>query len=102
MLKITNDGRKLALDQRLADDSLPDETSGKVAACVRNIHSVWERSKAERSTQLVFCDLSIPKDDGSFNVYDDVKAKPRDRRPKGQEVYRRGHHLPDQYVLDAE
>ena len=69
MLKITNDGRKLALDQRLADDSLPDETSGKVAACVRNIHSVWERSKAERSTQLVFCDLSIPKDDGSFNVY---------------------------------
>ena len=75
MLKITNDGRKLALDQRLADDSLPDETSGKVAACVRNIHSVWERSKAERSTQLVFCDLSIPKDDGSFNVYDDVKAK---------------------------
>lgn len=75
MLKITNDGRKLALDQRLADEALPDETSGKVAACVRNIHSVWERSKAERSTQLVFCDLSIPKDDGSFNVYDDVKAK---------------------------
>ena len=75
MLKITNDGRKLALDQRLADDSLPDDDSGKVAACVRNIHSVWERSKEQRSTQLVFCDLSIPKDDGSFNVYDDVKAK---------------------------
>ena len=75
MLKITNDGRKLALDQRLADDALPDDASGKVAACVRNIYSVWERSKADRSTQLVFCDLSIPKDDGSFNVYDDVKAK---------------------------
>ena len=75
MLKITNDGRKLALDQRLADDSLPDDAAGKVSACVRNIFGVWDRTKEDRSTQLVFCDLSIPKDDGSFNVYDDVKAK---------------------------
>ena len=75
MLKITNDGRKLALDQRLADDSLPDDSSGKVSACVRNIFGVWDRTKEDRSTQLVFCDLSIPKSDGSFNVYDDVKAK---------------------------
>lgn len=75
MLKITNDGRKLALDQRLADDSLPDDTNGKVSACVRNIFGVWEISKEQKSTQLVFCDLSIPKSDGSFNVYDDVKAK---------------------------
>ena len=75
MLKITNDGRKLALDQRLADDSLPDDDSGKVSACVRNIFGVWDRTKEDRSTQLVFCDLSIPKSNGSFNVYDDVKAK---------------------------
>ncbi|MBR4636275.1 MAG: DEAD/DEAH box helicase family protein, partial [Clostridia bacterium] len=75
MLKITNDGRKLALDQRLADDSLPDDAAGKVSACVRNIFGVWDRTKEDRSTQLVFCDLSIPKSDGSFNVYDDVKAK---------------------------
>ena len=75
MLKITNDGRKLALDQRLADEALPDDAAGKVSACVRNIFGVWDRTKEDRSTQLVFCDLSIPKDDGSFNVYDDVKAK---------------------------
>ena len=75
MLKITNDGRKLALDQRLADDSLPDDASGKVSACVRNIFGVWDSTKEDRNTQLVFCDLSIPKSDGSFNVYDDVKAK---------------------------
>ena len=73
--KITNDGRKVALDQRLSNEVLPDDESSKVSACTRNIFAVWERSKDNLGTQLVFCDLSIPKDDGSFNVYDDVKKK---------------------------
>lgn len=75
MLKITNDGRKVALDQRLSNAALPDDESSKVSSCTRNIFAVWERSKDNLGTQLVFCDLSIPKDDGSFNVYDDVKKK---------------------------
>jgi len=75
MLKITNDGRKLALDQRLQDDMLPDDPTSKVNACVENIYRIWQESAPQRSTQLVFCDLSTPHDDGKFNVYDDVKQK---------------------------
>lgn len=70
MLKITNDGRKLALDQRLTDDMLPDDPDSKVNLCLDNIHRIWESSKDKRSTQLVFCDLSTPHGDGKFNVYD--------------------------------
>ena len=75
MLCITNDGRKLALDQRLMNDMLPDSETGKVSACADNVYDIWERTEADRSTQLIFCDLSTPKGDGSFNVYDDLKAK---------------------------
>ena len=75
MLCITNDGRKLALDQRLLNDMLPDSETGKVAACADNVYEIWKRTEADRCTQLVFCDLSTPKGDGSFNVYDDLKAK---------------------------
>jgi hypothetical protein len=75
MLKITNDGRKLALDQRLINDMLPDEPESKVNRCVDNAFKVWEESAADRGTQLIFCDLSTPKADGSFNVYDDVREK---------------------------
>lgn len=74
MLKITNDGRKLALDQRLIDPDLPDEPNSKVNACVDRIFEIWERTKANRSTQLIFCDLSTPKA-GVFNVYDDIRDK---------------------------
>ena len=75
MLCITNDGRKLALDQRLLNPLLPDSETGKVSACADNVYDIWKRTEADRSTQLVFCDLSTPKGDGSFNVYDDLKAK---------------------------
>ena len=75
MLKITNDGRKLALDQRLENETLPDFEGSKVNACVDNIFKIWEKGKAQRLTQLVFCDLSTPKDDGSFNIYDDIRDK---------------------------
>jgi N12 class adenine-specific DNA methylase/adenine-specific DNA methylase len=75
MLKITNDGRKLALDQRLINELLPDDPDGKVSACVENIYCTWEESRDKRLTQLVFCDLSTPHYDGSFNVYDDIKQK---------------------------
>ncbi len=75
MLCITNDGRKLALDQRLLNDMLPDSDTGKVSACAENVYEIWKRTEADRCTQLVFCDLSTPKGDGSFNVYDDLKAK---------------------------
>lgn len=75
MLKITNDGRKLALDQRLTDDLLPDDPESKVNLCLDNIHRIWESSSEQKSTQLVFCDLSTPHGDGKFNVYDDLKAK---------------------------
>lgn len=75
MLKITNDGRKLALDMRLINPLAPDDENGKVSVCVRNVYQIWERTKEQRSAQLVFCDLSTPKDDGSFNVYDDLKQK---------------------------
>ena len=75
MLKITNDGRKLALDQRLQDSMLPDDPTSKVNVCVENIYRIWSETQEKRSTQLVFCDLSTPHDDGKFNVYDDVKRK---------------------------
>ena len=75
MLKITNDGRKLALDQRLVDARLPDEKDSKVDVCSQNIFKIWEENKENRLTQLVFCDLSTPKNDGTFNVYDDIKSK---------------------------
>lgn len=75
MLKITNDGRKLALDQRLIDSSFPDSSDGKVSECARNCYQIWKDTKELKSAQLVFCDLSTPKNDGSFNVYDDLKLK---------------------------
>ena len=75
MLRITNDGRKCALDQRLINDMLPDDPGSKVNCCVKNVFNVWEETKKDRLTQLVFCDLSTPKADGSFNVYDDIRNK---------------------------
>ena len=75
MLTITNDGRKLALDQRLMNPALPDDPSSKVNACLENVLRIWQDTQTERRTQLVFCDLSTPKGDGSFNVYDDMRNK---------------------------
>ncbi|MBR0411742.1 MAG: N-6 DNA methylase [Eubacterium sp.] len=75
MLKITNDGRKCALDQRLINDMLPDEPESKVNLCVKNVYDVWKETGTDRLTQLIFCDLSTPKADGSFNVYDDIREK---------------------------
>lgn len=85
MLKITNDGRKCALDQRLLNDMLPDAGESKVNACVENAFQVWEDGKDTQATQLIFCDLSTPKTDGTFNVYDDVRNKLVERGiPKDQ------------------
>ena len=75
MLKITNDGRKLALDQRMIDPMLPDDPDSKVNACVDNVYHIWEEHADTKATQLVFCDLSTPKNDGTFNVYDDMREK---------------------------
>ena len=75
MLKITNDGRKCALDQRLLNELLPDAEKSKVNTCVENAFQVWDEGKTDRTTQLIFCDLSTPKGDGTFNVYDDVRNK---------------------------
>lgn len=75
MLKITSDGRKLALDQRLINDMLPDNENSKAAACVSRAFEIWEQTKEERSAQIIFCDLSTPKGDGTFNVYEDVRNK---------------------------
>ena len=75
MLRITNDGRKLALDMRLINPLAADDPNGKVATCARNVIRIWEQTKEQRSAQLVFCDLSTPKDDGSFSVYNDLKKK---------------------------
>ena len=75
MLKITNDGRKCALDQRLLNELLPDAEKSKVNTCVENAFQVWEEGKEQKTTQLIFCDLSTPKGDGTFNVYDDVRNK---------------------------
>ena len=75
MLKITNDGRKCALDQRLLNDMLPDEADSKVNRCAKNAYDIWEETAEKKSTQLIFCDLSTPKNDGTFNVYDDIRKK---------------------------
>ncbi len=75
MLKITNDGRKLAMDQRLISENLPDHEGSKVNACISNIYRIWDESREKKSVQLVFCDISTPKNDGSFNVYDDIRMK---------------------------
>ena len=75
MLCVTNDGRKIGLDQRLMNPLLPDDPNSKLNACVRNVLHIWEEGKEDRLTQLLFCDLSTPKGDGQFNVYDDVKKK---------------------------
>lgn len=75
MLKITNDGRKLALDQRMLNDILPDFEDSKINACVDNIYRIWEENADKKSAQLVFCDLSTPKNDGTFSVYDDIRKK---------------------------
>ena len=79
MLKITNDGRKLALDQRMIDPMLPDDPDSKVNACVDNVYRIWEEHADTKATQLVFCDLSTPKNDGSFNIYDDIRGKLTER-----------------------
>ena len=75
MLRITNDGRKLALDMRLVQPLAPDDENGKTAVCARNVFRIWEQTREQRSAQLVFCDLSTPKGDGTFNVYDDLRKK---------------------------
>ena len=75
MLKITNDGRKLALDQRLINDMLPDEDNSKATTCVDKAFEIWEETKEQKSAQLIFCDLSTPKGDGTFNVYEDIRSK---------------------------
>ena len=75
MLLITNDGRKLALDQRLVNPMLPSDPNSKAAKCAENVFEIWRRTADQRSTQMIFCDLSTPKDDGTFSVYDDIHAK---------------------------
>ena len=75
MLLITNDGRKLALDQRLVNPMLPSDPNSKAAKCAENVFEIWQRTAGQRSTQMIFCDLSTPKDDGTFSVYDDIHAK---------------------------
>ena len=86
MLKITNDGRKLALDQRLINDMLPDNDNSKATACVERAYKIWKDTMEQRSTQLIFCDLSTPKGDGTFNVYEDVKEKLMDKGVPGNEI----------------
>src|SRR5699024_358719 len=86
MLKITNDGKKLALDQRLINSLLPDDPDSKVNVCVKNIYSIWDKTRDNRSTQLVFSDMSTPKNDGSFNVYDDIKKKLLDMGVSEKEI----------------
>lgn len=75
MLKITNEGRKIALDQRLINELLPDYENSKIDTCSQNIYRIWEETKDKKSAQLVFCDLSTPKGDGSFGAYTDLKNK---------------------------
>ena len=75
MLKITSDGRKIGLDQRLMNPLLPDDPSSKLNACVQNVLRIWEEGQADKLTQLLFCDLSTPKGDGTFNVYEDIRDK---------------------------
>ena len=86
MLKITNDGRKLALDQRLLNDMLPDEENSKASTCVEKAYKIWENTKEQKSAQLIFCDLSTPKGDGTFNVYEDIKNKLMEKGVPEQEI----------------
>lgn len=86
MLKITNDGRKLALDQRMLNDMLPDFEDSKINACVDNIYRIWEETADKKSAQLVFCDLSTPKNDGTFSVYNDIRKKLVERGVPESEV----------------
>ena len=86
MLRITNDGRKLALDMRLINPLAADDPNGKVAVCARNVFCIWEQTKEKRSAQLVFCDLSTPTTDGSFSVYDDLKKKLMDAGIPEEEI----------------
>ncbi|WP_228728400.1 DEAD/DEAH box helicase family protein [Brevibacillus composti] len=86
MLTITNDGRKLALDQRLANPLLPDDEGSKVSACADNVFRYWEEHQETRLTQLVFCDLSIPKQDGTFNVYDELRRKLMEKGVPADEI----------------
>jgi len=75
MLKIITDGRKIGLDQRLMNPSLPDDPGSKVNACMENVYRIWDETKAERLTQLIFCDFSTPNKDKRFNLYDDIRGK---------------------------
>ena len=86
MLLITNDGRKLALDQRMINEMLPDSETSKVSACADNIFDIWKRTADDRSAQMVFCDLSTPRGDGSFNVYDDLRDKLIDKGVPKEEI----------------
>ena len=86
MLKITNDGRKLALDQRMLNAMLPDFEKSKINACVDNVYRIWEENKDKKSAQLVFCDLSTPKNDGTFSVYNDIRKKLIERGVPESEV----------------
>ena len=86
MLLITNDGRKAALDQRLVDIGLGDYDGSKVNTCVQNIYEIWEKFADKKAAQLVFCDLSTPKEDGSFNVYDDIRNKLVERGIPPEEI----------------
>ena len=87
MLKITNDGRKLALDQRLINPMLPDDENGKVSACAKNVFEIWQKTAEQKSTQMVFCDLSTPHNDGNFNIYDGIRDKLLDLGiPKRQDL----------------
>ena len=86
MLKITSDGRKIGLDQRLMNDALPDDPNSKLNACVRNVLKIWDEGKEQKLTQLIFCDMSTPKGDGSFNVYGDIRAKLHNAGVPEQEI----------------
>ena len=86
MLRITNDGRKLALDQRMMNPMLPASETGKVGACAENVYAIWQRTAAQKSTQLVFCDLSTPKSDGQFNVYDALRDELIGRGVPAEEI----------------
>ena len=86
MLLITNDGRKLALDQRMLNPLLPDSETSKASACAENVFRIWEETTPQRSTQMIFCDLSTPRGDGSFNVYDDIRDKLIDRGIPAEEI----------------
>ena len=91
MLLITNDGRKLALDQRLVNPMLPQSENGKTSACVDNVYEIWQKTADKRSTQMIFCDLSTPKannkdGENSFNIYDDIKQKLIEKGVPSEEI----------------